>query len=216
MKATIRTRRASVATAAPPPSIHRLRSSTTVSTFGTVREKTDALSAPSPCPLSRRARGRWTVISRTMLGGGNKTASVSEIPTHAKVGLGDPDPRESVGLGDPDLRESIGLGDTDPRGRLRHGLLDAVTEVAWETYGRRFRRGQRPAPNSVFPTPHPALSHEGRGDIGQLSLELCLPTTSIVPTVADIRAASGDMLHESTKTELMRRMVGIADGDTGG
>ncbi len=67
-----------------------------------------------------------------------------------------------------------------------------------------------------FLPPHPALSHEGRGDIGQLSLERCLPAASIVPTVAEIRAASGDMLHESTKTELMRRMVGIADGDTGG
>ncbi len=33
----------------------------------TVREITDALSAPSPCPLPRGARGHWTVISRTVL-----------------------------------------------------------------------------------------------------------------------------------------------------
>ncbi len=43
-----------------------------------------------------------------------------------------------------------------------------------------------------------------------------LPTAAIVPTVSGIRAASEDMLHGSMKTELMRRMVGIADGDTGG
>jgi hypothetical protein len=28
------------------------------------------------------------------------------------------------------------------------GCSAAVTKLAWETYGRRFRRGQRPAPNS--------------------------------------------------------------------
>ncbi len=43
-----------------------------------------------------------------------------------------------------------------------------------------------------------------------------LAAASIVPSVSGIRAASGDMLHGSAKTELMRRMVGIADGDTGG
>ena len=35
--------------------------------LSTVREITDALSAPSPCPLPRAARGHWTVISRTVL-----------------------------------------------------------------------------------------------------------------------------------------------------
>jgi hypothetical protein len=37
---------------------------------GTVREATDALSAPSPCPLPGGARGHRTVISRTVLGEG--------------------------------------------------------------------------------------------------------------------------------------------------
>ncbi len=35
--------------------------------LSTVREITDALSTPSPCPLPRGARGHWTVISRTVL-----------------------------------------------------------------------------------------------------------------------------------------------------
>ena len=37
--------------------------------LSTVREITDALSSPSPCPLPRGARGHWTVISRTVLTG---------------------------------------------------------------------------------------------------------------------------------------------------
>ncbi len=35
--------------------------------LSTVREITDALSAPSPCPVPRGARGHWTVIFRTVL-----------------------------------------------------------------------------------------------------------------------------------------------------
>ena len=41
--------------------------------LSTVREITDALSAPSPCPLPRGARGYWTVISRTVLTEDGKT-----------------------------------------------------------------------------------------------------------------------------------------------
>ncbi len=50
------------------------RSSTFAGTgeLSTVREITDALSAPSPCPIPRGARGHWTVISRTVLS--NKAA----------------------------------------------------------------------------------------------------------------------------------------------
>ena len=69
------------------------------------------------------------------------------------------------------MRIKVELAEAVPDGMVGTLHREAVTKLAGETYGRRFRRGQRPAPNNERRGQRPAPNNEAGAPLPGFTLE---------------------------------------------